>query len=45
MEKQEKILIIDDSPIQAERLRSILQDDYEIVLADTAELGLKYVRE
>lgn len=45
MERREKILIIDDSPIQAERLRSILQDDYEISLADTAELGLKYARE
>ena len=29
MEKQEKILIIDDSPVQADRLKSILQDDYE----------------
>lgn len=45
MERREKILIIDDSPVQADRLKAILQDDYEIALADTAELGLKYARE
>lgn len=45
MEHQEKILIIDDSPVQAERLRSILQDDYTIMLANTAEMGLRYARE
>ncbi len=44
MEKQEKILIIDDSPVQADRLKSILQDDYEITLANTAEVGLQYAR-
>ena len=45
MERQERILIIDDSPVQAERLKSILQDDYAITLANTAEMGLKYARE
>lgn len=45
MENQERILIIDDSPVQADRLRSILQDDYAITLANTAEMGLKYARE
>lgn len=45
MERQEQILIIDDSPVQAERLKSILQDDYAITLANTAEMGLKYARE
>lgn len=45
MEHQEKILIIDDSPVQTERLRSILQDDYTITLANTAEMGLRYARE
>ena len=42
MEKQEKILIIDDSPVQANQLKSILEEDYEITLAHTSELGLRY---
>ena len=42
MEKQEKILIIDDSPVQASQLKSILEEDYEITLAHTSELGLRY---
>lgn len=45
MYKRGKILIIDDSPMQAERLRSILQDDHDLTVANTAELGLKYARE
>lgn len=45
MGNQERILIIDDSPVQADRLKSILQDDYKITLADTAEMGLQYARE
>lgn len=45
MERRERILIIDDSPVQAERLRSILQDDYTVTLANTAESGLKYAKE
>lgn len=44
MENREKILIIDDSAVQADRLRVILQDDYAITLANTAEMGLRYAR-
>lgn len=45
MGNREKILIIDDSSMQADRLKSILQDNYKITLANTAEMGLKYARE
>lgn len=45
MERRERILIIDDSSVQAERLRSILQDDYTVTLANTAESGLKCAKE
>lgn len=41
MEK-EKILIVDDSATQAARLESILDADYEITIAQTAEDGLSY---
>ena len=41
----EKILIIDDSQVQAAQLKSILEDDYEITVAQTAKDGLGYVRE
>ena len=37
----EKILIVDDSVLQATMLKSILDDDYEITLAHTAEEGLR----
>ncbi len=37
----EKILIVDDSAVQAERLRSILDDEYEVTVAQTAEEGLR----
>ena len=37
MEKREKILIIDDSSVQADMLRSILENDYDITVAHTAE--------
>lgn len=40
----EKILIIDDSPVQANFLSSILASDYEITLANTAEAGLEQAR-
>lgn len=40
MEKREKILIIDDSSVQADMLRTILEDNYEITVAHTAEAGL-----
>lgn len=39
----EKILIVDDSPMQAAQLKSILEDEYEITLAQTAEEGLSQV--
>ncbi len=44
MEHQEKILIIDDSPVQANMLRSILEDDYEITVAHTAGMGLHHAK-
>lgn len=40
----EKILIVDDSTIQATQLKSILDADYEITIAQTAEEGLKFAR-
>lgn len=36
----EKILIVDDSRLQAAQLKSILQDEYEITIAQTAQDGL-----
>lgn len=39
----EKILIIDDSFVQATQLRTILENDYDITIAQTAEDGLSYV--
>ena len=44
MEKREKILIIDDSSVQADMLRSILENDYDITVAHTAEAGLHHAR-
>ncbi len=38
----EKILIVDDSAVQAIQLRTILETDYEITVAQTAEDGLAY---
>lgn len=37
----EKILVIDDSPIQAEFLKSILQDKYDVTTCGTAEAGFQ----
>ncbi len=37
----EKILIIDDSPVQATHLKNILSEDYEVTTAQTAQEGLK----
>lgn len=37
----EKILIVDDSALQAAQLKSILEDEYEIAVAQTAEDGLR----
>ncbi|MCI8638733.1 MAG: diguanylate cyclase [Coprococcus sp.] len=39
----EKILIVDDSAMQAATLKSILDEDYEIVVAQTAEESLNYI--
>ncbi len=38
----EKILIVDDSPVQAAKLKSILDNDYDVTIAQTAEDGLRY---
>lgn len=40
----EKILVIDDSPVQASFLKSILEDTYEVTTANTAESGLQYAK-
>ena len=45
MEHQEKILVIDDSSVQADMLRSILEDDYDITVAHAAEEGLRYAKD
>lgn len=39
-----KILVIDDSPVQASLLKSILEDTYEVTTVHTAESGLHYAR-
>lgn len=41
----EKILIIDDSRLQASQLQSILQDEYDITITQTAEEGFRYANE
>lgn len=38
----EKILIVDDSPTQANQLKSILDEEYDVVIAQTAPEGLSY---
>ena len=40
-----KILIVDDSATQAARLRSILDDEYDVSVAQTAEEGLRRILE
>lgn len=40
---REKILIVDDSITQAARLKSILEDEYDVTAAQTAEEGLARV--
>lgn len=37
----EKILIVDDSAVQAAQLKAILADEYEVAVAQTAEDGLR----
>ena len=39
----EKILIVDDSMVQAAQLRAILADEYDVTIAQTAEEGLRQV--
>ena len=41
----EKILVIDDSPVQSGFLSSILADDYESTICHTAEVGLEAAKE
>lgn len=41
----DKILVIDDSPVQTEFLCSILRDDYEMTVCHTAEDGLDAARQ
>ena len=41
----DKLLIIDDSAVQIEFLRSILKEDYEITACQTAEDGLRAAKE
>ena len=38
----EKILIVDDSILQAAQLKAILADEYDVTVAQTAEEGLRY---
>ena len=40
----EKILIIDDSPVQANFLSSILAPDYTVTVVNTAEAGLEQAK-
>ena len=37
----EKILIVDDSLLQATQLKSIVEDEYDVTIAQTAEEGLR----
>lgn len=37
----EKVLIVDDSVVQAAQLKSILDDEYDVTIAQTAEDGLR----
>lgn len=41
----EKVLIVDDSLVQATQLKSILQDEYEVSMAHTPEDGLRMAGE
>ena len=38
----EKILVVDDSAVQASQLKAILEDEYDVTVAQTAEDGLRY---
>ena len=37
----EKVLIVDDSAVQAAQLKIILDDEYDVIIAHTAEDGLR----
>lgn len=41
----DRILVIDDSAVQAEFLRSILKDDYDVFICNTARDGLRAAKE
>lgn len=41
----EKILIVDDSLLQATRLKAIIEDEYDVTIAQTAEDGLRRARD
>ncbi len=41
----EKIMIIDDSPVQAAHLKNILESDYQITTVQEPQMGLNYARE
>lgn len=41
----EKILIIDDSPVQAAHLKGILESDYQVTTVQEPQTGLDYARE
>jgi len=41
----EKILIVDDSLLQATQLKSIIEDEYDVTIAQTAEEGLRRARD
>ena len=41
----DKILVIDDSKMQTNMLNAILEGDYAVTQAHTAEEGLNYARE
>jgi len=41
----EKILIVDDSLLQATKLKAIIEDEYDVSIAQTAEDGLRSARD
>ncbi len=41
----EKILIVDDSALQAAQLKSLLEDEYDVTIAETAQDGLRHAKE
>ncbi len=41
----EKILIVDDSPVQAAQLKSILENDYDVTAVQDAKEGLSLASE